>query len=482
MSNTMIAILSIGALFVSVLSGVPIGFSLLLISFIAMALITNIDVAFALLEQTAASAVNDYVFAVVPLFIIMGAFMTNSRTAGDLYALLNRMVQWIRGGLGIATVFANAIFASVTGVSVASAAVFSKISYPHMVARGYSRRLALGCVAGSSVLGMLIPPSLLLILFGILTQVSIGALFIAGIIPGLVLSVLYSGGIVLMGFLRPQWVGLPPRGGRVKVEAEERAEERAEEPLPPISGGSPESQVVDELGADLRSATEIDYQRAMEASFGRLLLRAIPIGILILAVIGGIWGGVFTPTEASGIGALGALVIGVFTGMTRKGFVAAFKETAGATGSILFLLIAAQMYSRMLASSGLIGRLGRIITSWEISHLAIIALFCVILVLLGGILDSSSIILLTVPLMFPVVQQLGLDPVWFGIVMIVAVEIGMLTPPFGMVPFAMMGVLEQDAKLEDIFIGAFPFVIVMVLFVALLILFPALSTWLPGLL
>jgi C4-dicarboxylate transporter, DctM subunit len=464
-SNLQIGLLSIVVLFAFILSGVHIAVALFLISFVGMVLITGrFDVAMTLLGQTANRAVSDYVFAVVPLFILMGAFMTNSRAASDLYLLLHRVLGAIRGGLGIATVYANAVFAAVTGVSVASAAVFSRIAYPQMVAHGYSKRLSLGTVAGSSVLGMLIPPSLLLILYGILAQVSIGRLFIAGIIPGLLLAFLYSVGIFIMGVLRPESVGRAPK----------RAVERT-------GPGNPHEDTTRVDGPSTAPAEPHGVEGA-DLPFWKLLVRAGPIFGLVALVLGGIWGGYFTPTEAGAVGAMGALVLGGMVGMRGKGFIASFRETAAAAGSILLLLIAASMYSRMLAASGVVGRIGRTFAGWDVSELLIVLLFVVFLIILGAVLDSSSIILLTVPLMMPVITQMDINPLWFGIILIVAVEVGLLTPPFGMVPFTMSGVLGRSATVEDIFIGSFPFFIMMLVLIGLLIAFPGLVTWLPGLL
>ncbi len=490
MTNVTIAVLSVGGLFVLVFAGVPIGFALLATSMLAMIFITGPDIALDLLSATAYSGVRDYVFAVVPLFILMGAFMTNSRAAESLFTAVNFLFKRLRGGLAIATVYANAIFAAVTGVSVASAAVFSTIAYPQMVRFGYSKRLALGSVAGSSVLGMLIPPSLLMILYGILTQVSIGAMFVAGIVPGILLAFLYSLGIMLIGYLRPAWVGVAraaPEGNPTGAPSGAAARSATSE-APPLASevgviapgdGGPADR-------DRPASTTIPSvdgsSEPMETgeSFGRAVLGSIPIAALVVLVIGGIWGGLFSPTEASAVGAVGALAIAPFMGMNWSRFFLSFKQTAVSAGAILFLLIAAQAYSRMLASSGLVARVGGYINGLEVSELVIIVLFVLILVVMGAVLDSSSIILLAVPLMFPSIQLLGVDPIYFGIVLIVAVEMGLLTPPFGMIPFAMSAVLGREVEVEDIFVGSLPFLAIMVVFLAILIAFPALSTWLPG--
>lgn len=452
-----IALVSIVALFVAILLGVHIAFALAMISFVGLFLLTgSANTAFRLLGSTSFEALRAYIFAVVPLFILMGAFMNNSRAAQTLYSAAYLFLRKVLGGLAIATVMANAIFAAVTGISVASAAVFSRIALPEMVRHGYQRRFALGSIAGSSVLGMLIPPSVLLIIYGILTQVSIGSLFLAGVVPGLLLTTIYAVGIFIMVWRNPRLAG--------------------------ANGASAGSVGDEQVTNERQRATVQSPDSSEETGNLRILLGAVPILILVVVVLGGIWGGLFTPTEASAIGALGALILGAFLSMGGKGVWSSLLETAQTTGSIMLLLIAASMYSRMLASSNFVSWLQTSIAPLLVSPILIILIFVVILLLLGAILDSSSILLLMVPLMFPIVSSAGLDPVWFGIVMILTIEMGLLTPPFGMVPFAMNAVVGDQAKSEDVFIGAMPFLVMMLICLVLLIAFPGLSTWLPNLL
>lgn len=484
MSNVEIAELAVLALFFLVLSGVPISFSLIVTSFVGMYLITDkLDVAFNLLNAVAYSGVRDYVFAVIPLFVLMGAFMTNSRAAEALFTAIHYLLKKVRSGLAIATVGANAVFAAVTGVSVASAAVFSNVAYPQMQRYGYSKRMSLGVVAGSSILGMLIPPSLLMILYGILTQVSIGQMFIAGLVPGLVLALLFSAYLFISSFIRPDMYGIETENpNRFVLKAQQKALARAAK--------RPNIEEVDEFGdqpssVKLRMPGMVTQTIAIpttQMSFGKAMLGALPIVALVALVIGGIWGGLFSPTEASAVGAVGAMIIAPLMGMDWKKFVKSFQQTAISVGGILLLLIAAGFFSRMLATSGFINQVSNFIQGLELGPIAIVLIFILILIIMGTILDSSSIILLAIPLMFPSVLALGLDPVWFGIVFIIAVEVGLLTPPFGMVPFAMNATLGKRASVEDIFAGSAPFVGLMLVLLVLLILFPGLATWLPELL
>lgn len=473
MNELTIGILALVALFALVLSGMYVAVALFVSSIAAMFLLTSTEIGGALLTQTVGSAINSLAFAVIPLFMLMGAFMTNSRGAADLYALMSFFVRKIKGGLAVATVGANAAFASVTGVSIASAVVFTRISYPQMRKHGYSSSLAIGSIAGSSVLGMLIPPSVLMILFGILTQVSIGDLFLAGIIPGLVLTTMYCVMIVARVYLHPELAGGATRvDTRESIDAQGMGDPGARTATRTLDGGR--NDLSGELPAETIEVPENE-------PFFKLLVNAGPGGLLFVLIIGGIWGGVFTPTEAGAAGAFGALVIGMLTGMRWDGFIRSLRETALSAGAILLLLVAAQMYARMLSLSGLVSALGDTILGWALPATLLVALMALVCLLLGAVLDSTSILLLLVPLFFPITQQLGVDPIWFGIIVIVAVEVGLITPPFGMVAFAMAGVLGRDVGVEKIFRAALPFVAVMLLFLVVLFLFPALATWLPSL-
>lgn len=466
MADLTIGVLAVVLLFGMVIGGVPIAISLIATSLLAMYLMSgSIDQTALLASNTAIGGVRDYVFAVIPLFILMGGFMSHSPAARYLYDVALLATRRMIGGLASATVFANGVFGAVTGVSVASAAIFARIAVPEMLDRGYDKKLALGAVAGSSVLGMLIPPSLLMILYGILANVSIGSLFIAGIVPGIVLSLMYVLTITLIGLARPAMVGRAPVAQRVA------------EPVLVTAGSGPEVAPQPPLATRSEAgAVPVEHVPVLRA-----IGRAVPVGVLIAVVLGGIWAGWFTPTEAAGVGALGALVVAFIYGMRIRGLVNSFRETASSIGSIMLLLIGAQMFSRVLARSGMVTELTSWVTDSNFAPLFVVLLFILVLLVMGAILDSSSILLIMVPLMVPVVNTLGLDPIWFAIVVIVAVEIGLLTPPFGMSPFAMSAVLGDRATVSEIFIGTIPFVITMAVTLAILVAFPPLVTWLPNL-
>jgi tripartite ATP-independent transporter DctM subunit len=278
-----------------------------------------------------------------------------------------------------------------------------------------------------------------MIVFGMVAEVSIGKLFVAGVIPGLLLALIYSIGIVIMSLAKPELVG----GFRYS-------------PIPATNSHKTQEAI----------------------SF---MIKPLPVVALIIVVLGGIWGGFFTPTEASAIGALGALLLALSKGMGKKGVKESILETAATTSTILFLLIAAQMYSRMLTMSGVVNWIGNIVVNLQVSPYIILFLFIILWIILGCLLDSTSILLITVPLMAPIAKQLGFDLVWFGIVTIITVEMGLLTPPFGMVVFAVKATLGEMATIEEIFAGAIPFLFMMGIALVIVIAFPILSTWLPSL-
>jgi tripartite ATP-independent transporter DctM subunit len=344
------------------------------------------------------------------------------------------MLQKVRGGLGVATVAANTAFAAITGVSIASASVFTRVAVPEMMRFGYSPRFAVGVVAGSSVLGMLIPPSVMLIIYAIITEQSVAALFKAGIIPGILLALAYIIAIVVMATFFKNYVG-----GQEKAHIEAAALER--------------------------------FTRR------ELVGKTAPLVILVLLVLGGIYGGVFTPTEAGAVGALGALIVaGMKRALDRKVLWEVLVEAGHIVASILMLIVAATMYSRMLGISGLPNELGEWIAGTDIGLYGILTIYVMVLIVLGTILDTTSIILIMVPLFLPVLAPYEVDLVWFGIITIVGAEIGLLTPPLGISCYVIKSTLDDDRiSLYDIFAGAFPFAVIMLLVLILLIAFPALS-------
>jgi tripartite ATP-independent transporter DctM subunit len=406
----------------------------------------DIEVLTNFLSNTAYEAIRDYIFAVIPLFILMGEFLARCGAARDLFALVNRVMRWLPGRLGVATVVANALFAFVTGVSIAAAAAFSRIAYPEMKRHGYQRRFALATIASSACLGMLIPPSVLMIVWGVITEESIGSLFLAGVIPGLIVVAGFSIYIILVAILNPSIVG----------EAKARA----------LSAAVP---VVEE-------------ETGTEPSVLSALLSTGLIICLIVGVLGGIWAGFFTPTEGAGVGAAGALVIGIMKGLRLKDISEVVLTVGRTTAPLLLLLVMAQIYSRVLSMTGVTGAVQAFFLDTGLSPMAIISVMILIWFLLGCVIDSISIILLTVPVFAPIASALGFDPLAFAIIGIIAVETGLLTPPFGILVFTVKASLPHErVPVGEIFAGCIPFWIILLGTVVLLVLVPETATWLPNL-
>ncbi|MFM8554758.1 MAG: TRAP transporter large permease [Betaproteobacteria bacterium] len=433
---TLIGLASVAVMLVLIYAGMHVGIALSLLSFVGVWMIRgDATVAANLLALAASDAISDYVFGVVPLFVLMGLLVAVADIGKDSFEVANQIFRRVRGGLGIATVAANAVFAAITGISIASAAVFTKVAVPEMLRHGYSPRFAVGVVAGSSVLGMLIPPSLLLILYGVLTEKSVGDLFVAGIIPGIVLAIAYSVGILLMGRFTPGFVG-----GRIVSDTEQAA------PL---------------------------------MSVADMAVRMLPVAALVVLVLGGLYAGLFTPTEAGAVGAAGALVLAIIKRKLKGAALwQVLVETGRITASICFLIIAAQLYSRMLAVSGVTELLRALTVSTGLGFPGLLTIFVLVVLLLGTILDSSSIMLITIPLVLPALVSFNVDLIWFGIVTLLAVEIGLLTPPFGIAVFVIKATLGNSSPitLNDIFAGALPFAAIMLGVLLLVIAFPWLAT------
>lgn len=436
MSGVVIAGLMLVLMFAGILVGVHVGFTLLGISLLGMWLIVgDFGKAASLLGTGPFYAVFEYEYSVIPLFVLMGLLASISGASDDLYRGFNVFLGRVRGGLAIATVLSNAVFAAITGVSLASAAVFSKIAIPQMLRFGYDKRFALGTVAGSSVLGMLIPPSVLLIVYGILAEQAIGRLFMAGFIPGLVMTAIYTLGVAVMVRARPHLVAKPAA----------------------IEGVGCQTQF-----------------RGVAGTW--------PVFALIGLVLGGIYGGLFTPTEAGAVGAIGTLILAL--AKRKLGFAnlrGALLETGLVAASFFLLFIAAQMFGRMLATSGFVRAFSEAILSLPVPPIMIIALMLFVFLVMGCFLDSISIMVITLPLFLPVVNVLGFDLIWFGIVATVAIETGMITPPFGMVVFVMKATIGEGVTVQDIFIGSAPFLLMMFASLAVLVPLTFLSTWLPSL-
>ncbi|WP_397412743.1 TRAP transporter large permease [Polaromonas sp.] len=435
MSELALGGLLIGVLVFLVLLGLHIAVALTAVGFAGIWLIReDADMAMRLLYLSAYNGVADYIFATIPLFVLMGLLVSISNVGKDTFDVAETLLRRLRGGLGVATVAANTVFAAVTGVSIASAAVFTRVAVPEMVRHGYSTSFAAGTVAGSSVLGMMIPPSLLLIIYGVLAEQSIGTLFIAGIIPGFVMAVAFAVMIMLMARFTPGLVfDLKRHAGMVAERSTARLLSTAE-----------------------------------------MLSKLVPITALVALVLGGLYSGFFTPTEAGGVGAFGAFVIAILRRKLGGGNLwRVLTETGAVSVGILILLVAAGFYSRMLSVAGVPVAISDVVQAAGLGPYGFLLLYVLILLLLGMILDSSSILLIMTPVAVPIAASLGFNLVHFGIITVIAVEIGLLTPPFGISVFTVKSTLnDPKVSVESIFAGSLPYVGVMLLVLLLIAIFP----------
>lgn len=440
MSIGFIATVSLILLLVLIFSGIHLSTSLMITSVVGVYLTTGrIATAMNVLAQSAWGAVRSYMFGVIPLFVLMGLFANMSGASKDLYDAASLLMKRIRGGVAIATIAANAIFAAITGVTVASATIFTQIALPQMTRLNYKRKFSLGTIAGSAILGMLIPPSLLMIVYGAQADVSIGKLFVAAVGPGLLMTLAFILTVRIVAIVKPEYI----------PQAETLTEEE-------------------------------------KANYWKIVLKPWPIILLIVVSLGGIWGGFFTPTEAGGVGAFGAFLLVIFKGkFTWKGFLNTMLSAGQTAGSVLILMISASTYSKTLSMCGIINLISNFVTGLNVAPVMVVIIFIAILMILGCILDSTSIILLTSPLMVPILRGMGYDLVWWGIVMIIAIETGMITPPFGMNVFAVKSTLSNmkgmnDITVGEIFSGSMPYLAAMIIVDLICVFIPAVVTFLPS--
>ncbi|KGB82403.1 C4-dicarboxylate ABC transporter permease [Rhodovulum sp. NI22] len=427
----MIVVIGFICLFALLLIRLPIGFALGLVGVTGFGWIVGFSPALKSIGTVASDTVMSYDFAVIPMFILMGNLVARSGISDDLYAASHKWFGGMRGGLAIATIASCGGFSAVCGSSLATAATMARVAVPPMRSYHYADALAAGSVAAGGTLGILIPPSIALVLYGIMTESDIGALFAAGVLPGILGIALYMAAVSI-------WVRFNPAIGPA----------------------------------------------AQSAGFGEKLasLRGI-IGILLLfaLVMGGLYLGLFTPTEAAGIGSAGALVFAlVRRRLTLRNLLDTLYDSARTSVALLTILIGAILFANFMNVARLPQDLGAWVMDMNLSPMMVIGMIVLIYVVLGCFLESISMMLLTVPIFYPIVASLGFDLVWFGIVVIVVIEISMITPPVGMNIFVLRSVLP-DIPTATIFRGVLPFIAADVVRAALLIAFPIIALWLPNL-
>ncbi len=429
MSPVQVGLLGIVLLLLLLFSRIWIGVAMALVGFLGFAYLGSLEGALSLLKVVPLRFIADYTLSVVPLFILMGVVTYEAGISEDLYRTAHKWLGQQPGGLAVATIGACAAFSATCGSSTACAVIMSKIALPEMKKYNYDTRLAAGTVAAGGTLGILIPPSLGFILYAILTESSVGMLFMAGIFPGLLLATLFSISIILIT--------------------------RRNEQL------------------NLRQP-KITFKEKIIS-----LKHTGPMLALFFLVIGGLYMGVFTPGEAGAIGAFGAIVIGIARKrLSYRKFLAALVETGQTTCMMLFLLLGAMIFMRFMAISNLPFALAALLEEIQMSRYFVLAVMLFIYILLGMFLDIISSQILTIPIIFPVVLAMNFDPIWFGVLMIVIQEMGLITPPIGLNVFMVSG--ASDVPVGTIFAGVWPFVIAMAICIILIILFPQIALFLPN--
>ncbi|VWX62428.1 C4-dicarboxylate ABC transporter permease [Burkholderiales bacterium 8X] len=429
MSTDAIAVLGFVVLFALMLLRVPVGMAMGLVGVTGYAWIVGPGPALKLVGQTSMRTVTDYTFGVIPMFMLMGALVSVSGVSRELFKAANSMIGHLRGGLGVATVLACGGFAAICGSSVATAATFSAVAYPEMRRFKYPQSFSTGVIAAGGTLGAILPPSTVLAVYAILTQQDIGKLFMAGIVPGILAMAMYVVTIALIVRARPDW--LP--GGELK----------------------PWSERV----ADLKNVWA-------------------PL-VLFVFVIGGLYGGFFTPTEAGGVGASGAFILGLLRRKLDGPKIREALLSATRTAAAVFtVLIGALLFGYFLTITQSPQKLTEFLTGLGIGRYGVLALIMLMYLVLGCLMDAMAMIILTVPIIFPVIVALGFDPIWFGVIIVMTVELGLIHPPVGMNVFVIKSVVK-DVSFTTIFKGVLPFIVTDIIRLVILIAFPMIALWLP---
>ncbi len=424
------SILGIIGLFALLLLGMPIGFGMAIVGFVGFGFLINFSASSAMVGQIVYDTTMSYNLSVLPMFVLMGNLISESKLAEDMYDASNSLLGRFKGGLAMATIGACAMFSAVCGSSLATAATMSRVAVPAMRRFKYADSLAAGSVAAGGTLGMLIPPSVVLVLYAIMTRNDIGKLFIAGVLPGLVGMLFYMGAVRYSVWRNPE---AGPAGERMDAMA---------------------------------------ILKSVRGAAG--------VGALLLLVVGGIYFGIFTPTEAAGIGAFIAFLLAVLKrSLGPRQIFRVLVQTAETTATLLIILLGATLFGNFIDTAGLPNLMSEWLQSIDVSPLTLLIIILAIYFVLGCFLESISMILLTLPIVYPIIIHLGYDPIWFGIILVVVTEISMITPPIGMNVFVINSMLP-DVALPTIFRGLIPFIFADILKLALLIAVPGIILVLPS--
>lgn len=432
MSDPVFGLLGFAVALGLILLRVPVAIAMGVVGGVGYAILNGWNAMWFIMGSGPFEAVFPYTLSVVPLFLMMGVFAAHAGLSTSLFRGVNAFMGHFKGGLAMASIGACAGFGAICGSSLATAATMCRVALPEMRRFGYDDRLASAAIAAGGTLGVLIPPSILLVIYGLLTEQSIGQLFMAALIPGALATALYMLAVAVQTRLNP------------------------------------------EMGPAA--------ERHNWADRGRTLLEIWPVILLFVLVIGGIYAGFFSPTEAAAVGAFGALLLAwLRRQLSGRVFRDCLIETAEITGMIFLILIGASVFNYFIETTSLPQLLIATVEAWQLSPFVVLILIMIFYVVLGCFMDSLSMILLTVPFVFPLVAALGFDPIWFGVLLVTVAELGLITPPVGMNLFVIQGV-AKDLKLETIVRGVVPFLVADLVRLAILLAFPGITLWLPRLL
>ncbi|MBM4277649.1 MAG: TRAP transporter large permease [Deltaproteobacteria bacterium] len=433
MSPEMAGIVGVALFFVALAFKMQIGLSMLFVGLLGFAYLSSPKAMLAKLGMDAYASASVHALSVIPLFVLMGLFLFHAGLGHEIYKALYAWIGRVRGGLGMATIGACGVFGALSGSIIATVATFTAVALPEMRRYKYKDVLSTGCIAAGGGVDILIPPSTVLVLYGILTYESIGKLLIGGIVPGILLALLFIGVIYIWVRINPSLAPLQPK------------------------------------------------ERVTFVEKIKLSSKLYPVAGLFLMAMGGIYFGVFTPTEAAAVGAFGALVFSLVTKhLTREGFKNALVEAASVTGMLFLILIGAGIFGRFITISKIPMQLAAFVSGLDVSPYVVLLFIYLFYIILGCFVEGLAILALTVPILYPLVTSLGFDGVWFGIIVIIMISIGTITPPVGICVYVTAGV-AKDVPLGTIFKGATPFWVAKIILAILLTIFPGIVTFLPGL-